>query len=125
MASETPQVQTSSNPTIYMEKYGHIVDLSNHVELEHQVVLSQQPLYPHDWLTRNTDGTFSCRFFSNTLYPSHEEKALMQERVWTMCENVEWNGSLRCHCDLCMILKSRMDHFLSLIVGPWFGVADC
>ena len=33
MASETPQVQTSSNPTIYMEKYGHIVDLSNHVEL--------------------------------------------------------------------------------------------
>ena len=107
MASATPQVQTISNPNSHRENLHH------HVEMEYLVELNQQQFYPPDWLTQNTDGTFSCRFFANTLYPSPEEKARMQERVWTMCQNVEWNGSCRCHCDLCMILKSRMDHFLS------------
>ena len=51
MASETPQVQTSSYPNSYMEKYGHIVDLDKEIESEHQHVLRQQPLYPHEWLT--------------------------------------------------------------------------
>jgi hypothetical protein len=85
-------------------------DMEQEIEDEKKQELESQPVYPDTFRKQKRNGRVSCAFFADTSKPTDAEMQLMRKKNWMWCSNLE-GGSNRCHCDLCLILKSRTEYY--------------
>lgn len=112
MASETP----SGLPEPVASEDGLVLDLETDMEAENEQncrewenlldEVDSHEYYPDGW---------SCPFFADINAPTEEELERSRAIEWRWCQWIvlppKREGSLRCHCLLCMLLKSQADQF--------------